>query len=155
MSRAPPRDFPVIAIMVMLLIGLVANAQLNVKKADGPKTLTTLMPYCSYLKQDDCGYHLVTKSYNKYDEMDYWIKLGDNKTECLASLKDLTDILGGDTDAIYTIQDSMGEDIILFVVKGLFEKTIGVKDSGHRYAGNGQIDVLTLNKAKKWVEENL
>lgn len=146
--------FALIAVAVLSIMN--ANAQLNIKKSDSTlKEIKTISPYWIWLYQDSQGYYLVVKSSNQYDEMNFWLPIGKNANECIESINGLISVANDAKSTSYYVEDTFGGKLHLFGMKGLGEKIISINDTGHRYAGNGQISTIHLNKAKKWISENL
>lgn len=147
----------IIIIIAAIVLSIVnANAQLNIKKSDSSmKEVKTLSVYWIWIYEDADGYYLVAKSNNQFDEKSFWLSIGSNKSECLESINGLISIANGSTDDDYYVEDTFGGKLHLFKTQSIGEKIIGIADTEHRYAGSAQISTIYLNKAKKWIEQNL
>lgn len=146
----------IIIIAVAVLSIMNANAQLNIRKSENDlKQVETLSIYQLWIYQDSKGYYLAANTTNQFDENFFWLPLGSNKAECLESIDGLISI-ANDTDGnSYYVEDKFGEDLHLFGAKSIMGKILFISDTGHRYAGDAQISIIYLNKARKWFENNL
>ena len=146
-----------IIIIVAVVLSIVnANAQLNIRKSESSlKEIKTISAYWIWLYEDANGYYLVAKSDNQFDDNFYWLSIGSNKGECLDSIDGLISIANGSSDDDYYVEDTFGGKLHLFKTQLLGEKIVTIADTGHRYAGTAQISTIYLNKAKKWIEQNI
>lgn len=146
----------IITIAIAVFCAINVNAQLNItKNTPERKVVATISAYWIWIYQDTDGYYLAMKSSNRYDERFYWLSIGKDRKECLASIDGLLSIANGDYDSIYTIDDAIGGKVSAFRMKSLGEKMICITDTAHRYAGDAQLSSIYLNKAKKWINENV
>ena len=140
-------------IIVAILCGISANAQLNITKCQKPaEQVKTISAYWIGIYQDTDNYYLVARSGNQYDENDYWLKIGSTKQECIDSINALLDITSD--DATYTIEDAFGGSLRAYKVSSIGEKILCLEDRGHRYAGSALISSIYLKKARRWFEES-
>ena len=148
--------FIITAIILAVATSFTAKAQLNINKVqDSPKQIKTIALYWTWIYQDNDGYYLVTKSDNQFDENYFWLNIGSNKEECVQSIDALISIVNSSKEDNFVIDDARGGKLYAFGTKGIASKLICLSDVGHRYAGKGLIDIMYLNKTKRWCEENI
>lgn len=142
-------------IIALVTIAGAAAAQIGVKKSDvgKPKQVATLSMSWSWIYQADDSYFIVMKSDNQFDDW-YWLKIGDTKEKCLASLSALQEMMDnmGDTDR-YDVDNGMGESFSVTLSREFGVKKLTFR--GKHYAGAGFLLATNITKATKWIETNV
>ena len=151
----------IITIILALATSLsfTANAQITITKSESQlKEVKTISPYWEWLYTDktedgETQYLWALKSTNQFDKNWFWLSLGTNKEECIASINSLIEIFdtAGKED-VYYIKDKYGETIAVSVIKAMGKQLI-FRDTNHRYAGHAQTEKIFLNKLLKYFEE--
>lgn len=142
-------------LIILVTFAGIADAQISVKKSDvgKPTQMATLSMSWSWIYQADDSYFLVMKSDNQLDDW-YWLKIGDNKEECLESLSALQEMMDNMGEAErYDVDNGMGESFSVTLSKDLGIKKLTFH--GERYAGAGFLLATNLTKATKWIEKNV
>lgn len=145
----------ILILIASLALAWNADAQISIKKSDvgNAAQLTTLAMAWSWLYQSGDSYFIVMKSDNRFDD-DYWLHIGETKEECVesvASLLDLADTIG-EADR-FDVDNGAGKTFSVTQYKSMGIK--GLRFQGDNYAGTAYILPSGLNKALKWIQNNL
>lgn len=133
-----------------------ASAQLNiVKRESALKAIYTVSLSQIWIYQDNEQYYLACISDNQFDENYFWLTIGKNKEECLASIDGLIEIAKSKKGEFFELEDTFGEKLTASSYSVMGERVVFLKDQENRYAGNGNLSILYLKKARKWIEKNI
>lgn len=138
-------------VIAFALIGISANAQLNVtstvEKGEIVDVCTIRSTY-SYLKCHNGSYYIAGRTDNRFDEP-FIFTLGEDAESSIQTLKDMLGIIDNKTEIVNVQQGSKKYTISLLKMVGRYY--LGIKEEG--LAGDFNITIKELNKCIEQIKK--